>query len=202
MFSLLFGLWKYMFSKSEFHVLILGIDKAGKTTLLEKVKAIFTEHGLPPDRIVPTVGLNIGNVEAYKAKLIFWDLGGQLGLRTIWDKYYEDAHAVLYVIDATNNGRFDDSKNALDRVLRNDDLAGAPVLIVANKQDLSGAFSAEELAKRLGIKEVHDRPCAVKAISAYDGTGVREGVHWLVEAMRHSQRSELLRQRVDAAAVF
>ncbi|KAK1354685.1 hypothetical protein POM88_047941 [Heracleum sosnowskyi] len=61
MFSLFYGFWKYMFSKTEFHVLILGIDKAGKTTLLEKLKSQYSNvEGLPPDRIVPTVGLNIG----------------------------------------------------------------------------------------------------------------------------------------------
>ncbi|RVW91404.1 ADP-ribosylation factor-related protein 1 [Vitis vinifera] len=70
MFSLFHGLWKYLFSKAEFHVLILGIDKAGKTTLLEKLKALYTNlEGLPPDRIVPTVGLNIGRVELSNTKL-------------------------------------------------------------------------------------------------------------------------------------
>uniref|UniRef100_F6HDE9 ADP-ribosylation factor-related protein 1 n=1 Tax=Vitis vinifera TaxID=29760 RepID=F6HDE9_VITVI len=79
MFSLFHGLWKYLFSKAEFHVLILGIDKAGKTTLLEKLKALYTNlEGLPPDRIVPTVGLNIGRVELSNTKLVFWDLGGQV----------------------------------------------------------------------------------------------------------------------------
>ena len=109
MFSLFYGLWKYIFSKTEFHVLILGIDKAGKTvilfpldslslvissyfsihhsrltnfllqTLLEKLKSLFSNlEGLSPDRIVPTVGLNIGRLEVLNAKLVFWDLGGQV----------------------------------------------------------------------------------------------------------------------------
>ncbi|XP_020550974.1 ADP-ribosylation factor-related protein 1 isoform X2 [Sesamum indicum] len=135
MFSLFYGLWKYMFSKMEFHVLILGIDKAGKTTLLEKVKSQYSIlEGLPPDRIVPTVGLNIGRVEVSNTKLVFWDLGGQAGLRSIWEKYYEEAHAVIYVIDASCPSRFEDSKSALEKVLRHEDLQGAPLLILANKQ--------------------------------------------------------------------
>nr|CAB3454989.1 unnamed protein product [Digitaria exilis] len=78
MFSLFYGLWNHVFSKSEFHVLILGVHKAGKTTLLEKLKSIFLkEDGLPHDRIVPTVGLNIGRIEDANVKLVFWDLGGQ-----------------------------------------------------------------------------------------------------------------------------
>ena len=61
--------------------------------------------GLGPGSIVPTVGLNVGRVEAHHAQLLFWDLGGQAGLRTIWDKYYAEAHALLYVVDATRPSR-------------------------------------------------------------------------------------------------
>ncbi|WVY93755.1 hypothetical protein V8G54_032843 [Vigna mungo] len=69
----------YLFSKMELHVLILGIDKAGKTTLLEKMKSMYSNiEGIPPDRIIPTVGLNIGRIEVTNSKLVFWDLGGQL----------------------------------------------------------------------------------------------------------------------------
>ncbi|CAM6022671.1 unnamed protein product [Sphagnum balticum] len=203
MFSLLYGLWKYIFSKAEFHVLILGIDKAGKTTLLEKLKTLYSDvEGLPPDRIVPTVGLNIGRVEAHKSKLIFWDLGGQLGLRTIWEKYYEEAHAVLYVVDAATQSRFDDAKSALEKVLRHPDLQGAPMLIFANKQDLPGAVIAEELDKYLDLKELNDRPSLVQAISAYDGSGIQEGVLWLVEAMKHTKRTQELNSRADAAVTL
>ncbi|KAJ0793283.1 putative small GTP-binding protein [Helianthus annuus] len=116
MFSLFYGLWEYLVSKTEFHVLILGIDKAGKTTLLEKLKAQYSSvEGLPPDRIVPTVGLNIGRIETSNSKLVFWDLGGQPGLRSIWEKYYEEAHAVIFVVDASCPSRFEDSKSALGK---------------------------------------------------------------------------------------
>eukprot|EP01018_Ginkgo_biloba_P032426 Gb_00708 [translate_table: standard] len=200
MFSLLYGLWKYIFSKTEFHVLILGIDKAGKTTLLEKLKTMYSEsEGLPPDRIVPTVGLNIGRAEASNSKLVFWDLGGQLGLRSIWEKYYEEAHAVMYVVDAACQSRFEDTKSALEKILRHEDLKGAPILIVANKQDLSDAVSAEELARYLDLKELDERPYMYEAISAYDGLGIREGVNWLVDVMKRTKRSELLRHRADMA---
>ncbi|KAG4182357.1 hypothetical protein ERO13_A09G040865v2 [Gossypium hirsutum] len=137
MFSLFYGLWKYLFSKTEFHVLILGIDKAGKTTLLEKLKSVYSNlAGVPPDRIVPTVGLNIGRIGVSNTKFVFWDLGGQPGLRSIWEKYYEEAHAVIFVIDAACPSRFEDSKSALEKVLRHEDLQGAPLLILANKQKL------------------------------------------------------------------
>ncbi|XP_072978807.1 uncharacterized protein [Typha angustifolia] len=200
MFSLFYGLWKHLFSKTEFHVLILGIDKAGKTTLLEKLKSFHSNlEGLPPDRIVPTVGLNIGRIEASNAKLVFWDLGGQIGLRTIWEKYYEEAHAIVYVIDAASPSTFEDSKSALERVLRHEDLHGAPLLILANKQDLPGAVSAEELARYLDLKKLNERLYMFEAVSAYDGMGITSSVDWLVDVMERTKRTEILRIRAGAA---
>ncbi|KAH6783917.1 GTP-binding protein 1 [Perilla frutescens var. hirtella] len=202
MFSLFYGLWKYMFSKMEFHVLILGIDKSGKTTLLEKLKSQYSiSEGLPPDRIVPTVGLNIGRIEVSNTKLAFWDLGGQLGLRSIWEKYYEEAHAVIYVVDAACPSRFEDSKSALEKVLRHEDLQGAPVLILANKQDLEEAVSTDELSRYLDVNKLDERIYKFQAVSAFDGLGIKEGVNWLVDAMGRSKRTEMLRLRAGSNIV-
>ncbi|CAN1180585.1 ADP-ribosylation factor-related protein 1 [Linum perenne] len=196
MFSLFYGMYKYMFSKTEFHVLILGIDKAGKTTLLEKLKTVYSNsEGLPPDRIVPTVGLNIGRLEVSNSKLVFWDLGGQIGLRSIWEKYYEEAHAVIFVVDAACPSRFEDSKSALEKVLRHDDLQGAPVLILANKQDLPDAVTTDELGRYLDPKKLDERVSMYEAVSAYDGLGIKGSLEWLVESMERSKRTETLKLR-------
>ncbi|KAL4572795.1 hypothetical protein LXL04_019580 [Taraxacum kok-saghyz] len=80
---------------------------------------------------------NIGRIETSNSKLVFWDLGGQSGLRSIWEKYYEEAHAVIFVVDASCPSRFEESKSALEKVLRHEDLQGAPLLILANKQSRS-----------------------------------------------------------------
>uniref|UniRef100_A0A0E0KEL1 Uncharacterized protein n=1 Tax=Oryza punctata TaxID=4537 RepID=A0A0E0KEL1_ORYPU len=199
MFSLAYGLWKYIFNKTEFHVLILGVDKAGKTTLLEKIKSIYLKgEGLTPDRIVPTVGLNIGRIEDANAKLVFWDLGGQVGLRTIWEKYYQEAHAIIYVIDAAAASSFEDAKSALgfswsSRLQLDPDFMNVRLFLMF--KDLPGVITDEELARYLQLKELDERPYMFQAVSAYDGRGIKSGIDWVVEQMERSKRTEVLRAR-------
>ncbi|XP_069907713.1 ADP-ribosylation factor-related protein 1 isoform X3 [Oryctolagus cuniculus] len=88
MYTLLSGLYKYMFQKDEYCILILGLDNAGKTTFLEQSKTRFSKNykGMSLSKITTTVGLNIGTVDVGKARLMFWDLGGQEELQSLWDK--------------------------------------------------------------------------------------------------------------------
>lgn len=197
MFSLLYGLFEYLFRKDEFHILILGLDRAGKTNALERLKSTYSGVvGLDPGKILPTVGLNVGRLEAYGVSLIFWDLGGQSGLRSIWDKYFDESHAVMYVVDASQPARFDESKLALDRVLGSRELYGAPLLVLANKQDVQEAARPEEVANHLGVGKIDARPVRVQAACAYTGEGLREGVQWLVETLKaHPRRARKTRLR-------
>eukprot|EP00741_Cyanophora_paradoxa_P005181 tig00000852_g5021.t1 len=189
MFSLLWGLWEYFTSKAEFQVLILGIDHAGKTTLLEKMKGIFADiEGLAPDKIAPTVGLNIGRFEVGNVKLIFWDLGGQIGLRGIWDKYFAETQALIYVVDSANTNRFDESRSALDELLADPKLDGVPLLFLANKQDLPTARPAQDTASMFDLGRVKGRGCRVQPVSAISGRGIREGITWLVDVLKSSAR--------------
>ncbi|XP_075384421.1 ADP-ribosylation factor-related protein 1 isoform X2 [Tenrec ecaudatus] len=114
MYTLLSGLYKYVFQKDEYCILILGLDNAGKTTFLEQSKTRFHKHykGMSLSKITTTVGLNIGTVDVGKTRLMFWDLGGQEELQSLWDKYYAECHGVIYVIDSTDEGRLPESKRA------------------------------------------------------------------------------------------
>lgn len=195
MFSLLYGFYEYLFRKAEYRILILGVDKAGKTTLLEKVKSLFSNvEGLPPNQILPTVGLNIGRIEACGTKLVFWDLGGQAALRSIWEKYYAEAHAVLFCVDAAAPERLEDARNALERALLNKELDGAPLLILANKRDLSGRDGVANVQSAFGklAADRPDRPARVMLACALTGDGLRESVQWLVDMTRKARRTRTL----------
>lgn len=132
MYTLLHGFYKYLTQKDEYCVVILGLDNAGKTvsdfdsdtsaavnnatfswqTYLEAAKTKFTKNykGLNPAKITTTVGLNIGTIDVHGVRLNFWDLGGQQELQSLWDKYYQESHGVIYVIDSNDRERMDESK--------------------------------------------------------------------------------------------
>jgi len=117
MFSLLYGFWQKVFERVEYRVLILGIDKVGKTTLLERIKVNYKlAASIRPSSILPTVGLNIARVEDPACRLVFWDLGGQSGLRSIWDKYYREADSVLFVVDCSAEDRLAESMEVLGKL--------------------------------------------------------------------------------------
>ncbi|XP_048956610.1 ADP-ribosylation factor-related protein 1 isoform X3 [Canis lupus dingo] len=90
-------------------------------------------------KITTTVGLNIGTVDVGKARLMFWDLGGQEELQSLWDKYYAECHGVIYVIDSTDEERLSESKRAFEKMVTSEALDGVPILVLANKQDVEAS---------------------------------------------------------------
>lgn len=81
-------------------------------TYLEVAKTKFTKNykGINTSKITTTVGLNIGEINIAGVKLNFWDLGGQEELQSLWDKYYAESHAVIYIVDSSDRDRIPESK--------------------------------------------------------------------------------------------
>ena len=147
MYTLLSGLYKYLTEKDEYFVLILGLDNAGKTTFLESAKTRLTPHykGANLSKITTTVGMNLGKIDVNGVRLNFWDLGGQEELQSLWDKYYEECHAVIYVVDSGDRERVEESKAAFDKMIKNETIKGIPLLVAANKQDLADCMGVREV---------------------------------------------------------
>uniref|UniRef100_A0A3P8Y9G0 ADP-ribosylation factor-related protein 1 n=1 Tax=Esox lucius TaxID=8010 RepID=A0A3P8Y9G0_ESOLU len=201
MYTLLSGLYKYVFQKDEYCILILGLDNAGKTTFLEQTKTKFSKNykGMNLTKITTTVGLNIGTIDVGKARLMFWDLGGQEELQSLWDKYYAESHGVIYVIDSTDEERLSESKEAFEKMISSDVLEGVPLLVLANKQDVEvyhlvgGGFEdrASDCMSVPDIKtafsdcapKIGKRDCLVQPCTALTGQGVNEGIEWMVKCV-------------------
>ncbi|KAL4236976.1 ADP-ribosylation factor protein 1 [Mactra antiquata] len=198
MYTLFSGLWKYMFQKDEYNVLILGLDNAGKTTYLEQTKMKFTKNyqGMNLNKITTTVGLNIGTITIGGVKLKFWDLGGQEELQSLWDKYYAESHAVIYIVDSSDKERIDESKEAFDKMIVNESLNEVPLLLLANKQDLQDVVTVGDIKSVFNSSRemIGHRDCRVNGVSALKGDGINDGIEWMVDCIK---RNSLVRPPIQ-----
>jgi len=191
MYTLLSGLYKYLTEKDEYFVLILGLDNAGKTTFLESAKTKLTPNykGANLSKITTTVGMNLGKIDVHGVRLNFWDLGGQEELQSLWDKYYSECHAVIYVVDSGDRERVEESKAAFDRMIKNENVKGIPLLVAANKQDLADCMGVREVKHLFenNVEELNSRELMTLATSGLTGVGVEEGIEWVADtALRNS----------------
>lgn len=114
-------------------------------------------------------------------KLNVWDIGGQSFIRPYWRNYFERTEAIIWVIDSTDPSRFIEGMSELGKVLKTEKLAGASLLVLANKQDIPGAIKCEELIKEMKLSEIIEkRNWHIEATSAITGEGILEGFRWMV----------------------
>lgn len=192
MYHLAKGIYASLTRKEEYSVLILGLDNAGKTTLLERLKADYGEPGtrvVPNDRIAPTVGQNVGHVKIANTWIKLWDLGGQESLRSLWDSYYISSHAVVFVVDSTDRERIQECKQALDQIVSREDIEGTPILMLANKQDKEDRLEVEDIKEIFNkiAEKMSARDSRVLPISALQGTGVQEAAEWLASRVTRNK---------------
>lgn len=166
-----------LFSKKEIRILILGLDNAGKTTLLYRLKVgeVVTT--------IPTIGFNVESVTYKNLNFNVWDLGGQTSIRPYWRCYYANTAAVIFVVDSTDIERLHTASEELSAMLNEEELKDAALLVFANKQDQPGAKGAGEISEALRLGELRDRNWSIMACSAVDGSGVNEGMDWLVQTV-------------------
>ncbi|WVQ94513.1 hypothetical protein IAU59_001592 [Kwoniella sp. CBS 9459] len=114
--------------------------------MLEKIKTMYNPvPGMAPEKIGPTVGQNIGKISLPSTTLHFFDLGGQRDIRSIWPKYYDECHAVVFVLDACDQARLSETWEVFDEVLNSPRLLNLPLLLLANKQDSPTSLSVAEI---------------------------------------------------------
>jgi len=121
------------------------------------------------------VQVNIKSIQSTGFKLNVWDIGGQKHIRPYWKNYYQNTDAIVYMIDSADRRRTDEAAEELTSLLEEQELAGVPVLVFANKQDLLNAMTAAEVMKELEVSEYKDRWVHVAACSAKTGEGLEDG---------------------------
>ncbi|XP_048409798.1 uncharacterized protein LOC125463107 [Stegostoma tigrinum] len=168
-----------LFSRKQMRILMVGLDAAGKTTILYKLKLgeVVTT--------IPTIGFNVETLEYKNITFTVWDVGGQDKIRPLWRHYFQNTQGLIFVVDSNDQERVQESLDELHRMLNEDELRGAVVLIFANKQDLPNAMSVEDLRAKLEPL-ITRRTMHIQPTCATSGLGLCEGLDWLSQKLTNN----------------
>ncbi|KAL4657811.1 ADP-ribosylation factor 1-like [Arapaima gigas] len=201
------NLFKGLFGKKEMRILMVGLDAAGKTTILYKLKLgeIVTT--------IPTIGFNVETVEYKNISFTVWDVGGQDKIRPLWRHYFQNTQGLIFVVDSNDRERVNEAREELTRMLAEDELRDAVLLVFANKQvssvvtaawspvtggaltplcclfaqDLPNAMNAAEITDKLGLHSLRHRNWYIQATCATSGDGLYEGLDWLSNQLKNQK---------------
>merc|ERR1712151_1005959 len=166
-------LWQRMLGSKEMRILMVGLDAAGKTTILYKLKLgeVVTT--------IPTIGFNVETVEYRNINFTVWDVGGQDKIRKLWRHYYQGTQGLIFVVDSSDRDRVEDAREELSKMLIEEEMRDAVVLVFANKQDLPNAMPAAEVTEKLGLHNLRSHQWFIQSACATTGDGLYEGLDWL-----------------------
>lgn len=188
-------------------LLLVGLDNSGKTA---------TAKGLLKESMyntVPTVGFSSYNLFYKGYTVVIYDLGGGSQIRDIWSQYYADVHGIIYVIDASDSSRINESCSVLQGLLTHEKLKGKPLLLLANKQDVDGALDEIDVVERLNLETIVNEQkcptlvetcCAVpppkdsKLKKAYQDPGIQNGYRWILNIIIKDYNTLNSRVEIDS----
>ncbi|KAF8826320.1 hypothetical protein HHX47_DHR5000223 [Lentinula edodes] len=187
---------KNRMKEKEMRILFLGLDNAGKTTILKKL------NGEDIMNTSPTLGFNIKTFVHGKYTLNIWDVGGQRTLRPYWRNYFEQTDALVWVVDSGDRMRMSDCRDELNSLLLEDvgppygphlfsshdvlslslqRLAGASLLVFANKWDLQGSMNDSQIRDALDLSSIKSHHWKILSCSAVTGENLVDGLNWVVD---------------------
>jgi len=166
----------------DMRILMVGLDAAGKTTILYKLKLgeIVTT--------IPTIGFNVETVEYKRVNFTVWDVGGQDKIRPLWRHYFQNTQGLIYVVDSNDRDRLNEAHEELSKMLQEDELRDAILLVFANKQGLPNAMSVAEITDKLGLHQLRSRKWYIQATCATSGDGLYEGLDWLTSTLKEQNK--------------
>ncbi|KAI9709288.1 MAG: ADP-ribosylation factor, Arf Arf6 [Bogoriella megaspora] len=155
-----------IFGSKEMRLLMLGLDAAGKTTILYKLK-------LDQDvTTIPTVGFNVETVTYKNTKFNVWDSTANFARK--------GTQGLIFVIDSNDRDRMDEARLELQRIIQDREMKDALLLVFANKQDISGCMTPQEVKGLLKLDSVASgHTWNVVPSCATTGEGIFEGLAWL-----------------------
>ena len=158
--------------KTHKRILMLGLDGAGKTTILYKLKLGEVQ------KTIPTIGFNVESINYKNLSLDVWDVGGQDKIRPLWKHYFEGVNALIFVIDANDIDRTNEVIKELEYLVSEDSLKGLPFLLYLNKIDLPNHINQQKFNNAL-YNIMTNNNYHIERCSAINGEGLYEGLEWL-----------------------
>ena len=177
----LFSSWS---ASNPARILLLGLDNAGKTCILYKVKLDENVS------TIPTIGFNVETVTLCKGvTFTVWDVGGQDKIRKLWRYYYQNTDGLVFVVDSSDKERMDESAQELHGILSDDSMHGVPVVVIANKQDLPNALACSEIARRLKLDSlrINRNKWFIQSACAVTGEGIYEAMKEMSEMVKEKK---------------
>ena len=160
-------------------MLMLGLDGAGKTTILYRMK--LNEYV----NTVPTIGFNVEDLEYKNLKMTIWDIGGQGSIRKLWRYYYDGTQAVIFVVDTSDRDRIEMAKEEIHGLMNDPSLAGAKLLVFANKMDIA-QISVRDLSNKLELNRLKT-DWHIQGAIAMTGDGLFDGFDWISKAIKEKK---------------
>ncbi|NHK32078.1 MAG: GTP-binding protein [Asgard group archaeon] len=180
------------------HVAIIGLDAAGKTTIMKRI--LRSEYTISK----PTFGVNIEVYKYRTLEFVVWDLGGHAPIRkTLWKKFVTKAQIIVFVVDSADKKRFPLAKDVFYESLNNTD-PNAPILFLANKADKEDAASTTEVMTALDLGKMTrgQRSFNMFRCSALTGEGLFEAWDWLVDIVAKDKAVPTWHVKIASAVAF
>ncbi len=191
MFHLAQNFFNWVQVRREYRVSItvLGLHKAGKTSIVNAIR------GAASSSVAPTMGFNKEDVELGNLKLTFFDLGGSPKIRNTWANYFARAHGIIFVVDASDPSSFEECKKVYDEVVAHALLVSKPILILANKNDITGCVDVQGVRAALGLSS-NSSSLRLQSCSSTSKQSIDEGSEWFFQVI--TSQWPTLSSRVEA----
>ncbi len=173
LFNKLLELIRNRFFAKDLEIAMVGLQNAGKSTLVTSInKGEFEDH-------LPTVGFNRREFKKGNVTLMIYDLAGQRRYRESWEKYCATSDCIIFVIDSSDKEQIEISKHQLEQLLEWESVEEIPLLVLGNKNDLPNCYTEEEIIDLLGLKNITDRKVACYSVSAKTNNNLDVVLKWL-----------------------
>ena len=163
---------------SDVRILMIGLEGAGKTTILYQLK-----NG-EKVKTIPTIGFNVETIDYQGLNFTVWDVGGQDKIRVLQKHYYRNTDGLIFVVDSSDRENLDQAAEELEKMVAEEELIFCPILVFANKQDLNSALPPGHVTEVLKMGKYRGREWLVQGSSATNGTGLKEGIDWISKNYR------------------